>query len=96
MPLTIGSGNSNDGGGSQSTGIYIVDVYDTSQDLTFFIDLVDNPSSYKGVVVYVKILEQVSGRDPWPDPFLFPNKFYFNEDGEWYESPFSFNGVILE
>jgi hypothetical protein len=96
MPITIGSGDSSGGGGSQSTGIYVVDVSNTSNDLAFFIDLVDNPSFYKGVVVYVKTLEQVSGREPWPDPFLFPNKFYFNEDGEWFESPFSLNGIILE
>ena len=95
MPFSINTGD-NSGGGSQSTGIYVVDVSDTSDDLAFFIDLVDNPSLYKGVVVYVKTLEQASGRDPWPDPFLFPNKFYFNEDGEWFESPFSLNGIILE
>lgn len=95
MPFSINTDESS-GGGSNSSGIYVLDVSNESNDLAFFIDLVDNPQFYKGVVVYIKILEQVAGRDPWPDPFLFPNKFYFNEDGEWFESPFSLNGVILE
>ena len=51
----------------------------------------DNPCQYKGRVIYVKTL--VSSY-PWPDPFLFENKFYFNENCEWFESPFALNGII--
>lgn len=82
-------------GGSQSTCIYVLEIYNNSPDLPLFIDLIDNADSYKGHVVYLRRLENVIGRDAWPDPFLFPNKFYFNEDGEWFESPFAINGVML-
>lgn len=51
----------------------------------------DNPSQYTGRVIYIKKLVNSYN---WPDPFLFENKFYFNENGEWFESPFSLNGIL--
>lgn len=96
MPFSIDTGaGGNTGGGSIPNGIFVLDVYDNSSDLALFIDLVDNPGNYKGSVIYVRRLEQVENRNEWPDPFLFPNKFYFNEDGEWFESPFSFSGGVI-
>jgi len=89
MPISIDTGGGNTGGGNTPSGIFILDIYNNSSDLTFFIDLIDNPQNYKGSVVYIRRLEQVPNRNEWPDPFLFPNKFYFNEDGEWFESPFT-------
>lgn len=50
-----------------------------------------NPCQYKGRIIYVKTLVPTY---PWPDPFLFENKFYFNENCEWFESPFSLNGIL--
>jgi len=68
--------------------ISIIDVVATSPDLSLFIDMIDNPKNYKGRIIYIKRLDKIAGKESWPDPFLFPNKFYFNEDGEWFESPF--------
>lgn len=93
MAISFNDGDGS-GGGSSATGIYTLEIYNNSSDLPFFEELIANPNSYKGVVVYLSRLEEVPGKT-WPDPFLFPNKFYFNEDGEWFESPFSLNGIIL-
>ena len=82
-------------GGSQSTCIYVVDIYLNSPDIPLLAELISNANAYKGHVVYTKRMENIPGRDPWPDPFVFPHKFYFNEDGEWFESPFSINGALL-
>ena len=95
MAISFNNGDGSSGGGISATGIYTLEIYNNSPDVTFFEELVNNPSAYKGVVVYLSRLEEIPNK-VWPDPFLFPNKFYFNEDGEWFESPFSLNGVILE
>lgn len=71
-------------------GIIIINASDDSPDLYKFIDLIDNPCKYRGRVVYITAL----GPTPRPDPFLFANKFYFNEDCQWFESPFTFNGMF--
>lgn len=75
--------------------ITVVDITATSADLSLFLDMIDNPQNYKGRTLYVKRLDKIAGSGNWPDPFLFPNKFYFNEDGEWFESPFV-KGDILK
>lgn len=95
MPNSFNDGSDTSGGGISATGIYTLEIYQNSPDVAFFEELVVNAAQYKGVVVYLSRLEPIEGKT-WPDPFLFPNKFYFNEDGEWFESPFSLNGVILE
>lgn len=68
--------------------ITIMSITAASPDLSLFIDMVDHPEKYKGRAIYLKKIQQIAGRDPWPDPFLFENKFYFNESGQWFESPF--------
>ena len=93
MPLILDTDD--DGQGSNPTGVYVLEVYEESPDLPLFIDLITNACGYKGSIIYLKRLENIPGREPWPDPFLFENKFYFNEDCEWFESPFSLNGVFL-
>lgn len=50
----------------------------------------DNPCKYKGRIIYI---EKLVNTYNWPDPFLFEDKFYFNENCEWFESPF-LNGVV--
>lgn len=95
MAISFNNGDGSSGGGVSATGIYTLEVYNNSPDLPFFEELIVNSYSYKGVVIYLSRLEEIPNKT-WPDPFLFPNKFYFNEDGEWFESPFSLNGVILE
>ena len=94
MPNSFNDGSSTSGGGVSATGIYTLEIYPDSSDLPFFEELIFNAIQYKGVVVYLSRLEDVPGKT-WPDPFLFPNKFYFNEDGEWFESPFAINGALL-
>lgn len=74
--------------------ISIISVTATSPDLDLFIDMVDNPQNYKGRTIYIKELQPLGNRPSWPDPFLFENKFYFNENGEWFESPFVKNGLL--
>lgn len=55
-----------------------------SQDAIALQDLADNAADYFGRVVYV------SKTDPANIiyPFTQPGKFYFNENGTWYASPF--------
>ena len=74
--------------------ITIMSITAASPDLQLFIDMVDNPQNYVGRAIYLKKIEQIAGREPWPDPFIFENKFYFNEDGKWFESPFIKNGLL--
>lgn len=50
-----------------------------------FLDYVNNPQKYKGCIIY---LTAISGTHP--EPFDLANKFYYNEDGVWYTSPFIF------
>lgn len=71
-------------------GILIIDASDNSAQLSLFLDLLADPCKYKGRMVYITAL----GPTPRPDPFLFPQKFYFNENCQWYESPFTLNGLF--
>lgn len=72
-----------------NVGITIIDASDTSKDLALFLDMIANPNLYKGRLIYITAI----GPTVRPDPFFFAQKFYFNEDGSWFESPFSFNGI---
>jgi len=69
-----------------SKGILQIDASDGSPDLGRFLDLLENPCNYRGRVVYLTAI----GPTQRPDPFLWADKFYFNEGCEWHESPFSF------
>lgn len=71
-------------------GILIIDASDGSSQLPLFLDLLADPCKYRGRMVYITAL----GPTPRPDPFLFPQKFYFNENCQWYESPFTLNGLF--
>ena len=66
-------------------GIFVIDASDESEELPLFLDMLDNPCNYKGAVVYLTAVGPTSR----PDPFLWPDKFYFNEGCEWFESPFA-------
>lgn len=74
--------------------ITVISITATSPDIDLFVDMIENPQDYKGRALYIKKLEQVAGRGVWPDPFLFEEKFYFNESGEWFESPFVKSGLL--
>lgn len=69
-----------------SKGVLQIDASDNSPDLARFLDLLENPCKYKGRVIYLLAI----GPTQRPDPFLWADKFYFNEGCEWHESPFSF------
>lgn len=71
-------------------GFYIIDARDNSEDYNFFLDLIANPCNYNGKIVYITQI----GPTQHPDPFLFAQKFYFNENCEWFESPFVMSGLI--
>ena len=71
-------------------GILVIDASDDSEQISLFLDLIENPCKYEGRTVYITAL----GPTPRPDPFVFPRKFYFNENCEWYESPFTINGLF--
>lgn len=62
-----------------------INAANNSPDLAQFIDYNENPQNYKGCVIYLTALGDYS-----PAPFDIPNKFYYNEDGLWYTSPFAF------
>lgn len=71
-----------------------ISITPTSSQIELFQDMINNPQNYKGRVIYIKELQQIQGLGEWPDPFLWENKFYFNEDGEWFESPFVKSGLL--
>ena len=71
-------------------GIYILDGTDTSTDFPLFNDMIDNANNYRGAVLYLLDI----GPTIRPDPFLWPDKFYFNEGGEWFESPFAIGRLL--
>lgn len=77
-------------GASDGLGILVIDASDESPDLGRFLDLLENPCNYRGRVVYLTAI----GPTPRPDPFLWPDKFYFNEGCEWYESPFALGAIL--
>ena len=70
--------------------ILVIDASDNSPELDKFLDLLNNPCNYKGRVVYLTAV----GPTPRPDPFLWPDKFYFNEGCEWHESPFALGAIL--
>lgn len=73
-------------------GIFVIDASDNSEELPLFLDMLENPCNYKGAVVYLTAV----GPTPRPDPFLWPDKFYFNEGCEWFESPFAMGRTLDE
>lgn len=56
----------------------------TSSDRAQFLDYHDNPQDYEGCVVYLTGIDE----DEIYGIFDNPDKFYFNENGVWYESTF--------
>lgn len=76
--------------GDAPGSILVIDASDNSPDLGKFMDLLNNPCNYKGRVVYLTAV----GPTPRPDPFLWADKFYFNEGCEWYESPFAIGAIL--
>lgn len=92
---TTGSNNQTGGGGqgtSTTSGgsFLILDASDSSEQLGDFLDLLNNPCKYKGAIVYLTDV----GPTPRPDPFLWKDKFYFNEGCEWFESPFALGRIL--
>jgi hypothetical protein len=73
-------------------GIYIIDASDDSSDLPLFLDMLENAQNYRGAIVYLLDV----GPTPRPDPFLWKDKFYFNEGAEWFESPLALGRVLDE
>ena len=89
-PGTTDPGTTDPGSGSGSgLGIIEIDASDGSDQLPQFLDILENPCNYRGKVVYLTAI----GPTERPDPFLWADKFYFNEGCEWHESPFSFKMV---
>ena len=62
-----------------------INASNNSSELPQFIDYNENPQNYKGCVIYLTALG-----DYQPAPFQIINKFYYNENGVWYTSPFAF------
>lgn len=67
-----------------SSSVSIFCATASSPDATALQDLADNPSSYFGRVIYVSKISP----ENTIYPFTQPGKFYFNENGTWYPSPF--------
>lgn len=89
-PGTTDPGTTDPGSDSGSgLGIIEIDASDGSEQLSQFLDILENPCNYKGKVVYLTAI----GPTERPDPFLWADKFYFNEGCEWHESPFAFKMV---
>ena len=58
---------------------------ETSMRIERFYWFHSNSGSYSGRVVYLSN----TGSSGAIGPFNAANKYYFNENGEWYDSPFS-------
>lgn len=71
-------------------GIYVIDASDDSEDLPLFLNMLENPQNYRGAIVYLLDV----GPTERPDPFLWKDKFYFNEGSEWFESPLALGRVL--
>lgn len=56
----------------------------TSSQRSQFLDYVNNPSLYIGCIIYLTEIDN----DEILGVFNKTNKFYFNENGIWFESPF--------
>lgn len=70
--------------------IIVIDGRDNSSDIDLFLDILNNPCNYRGKVVYLTHI----GPTARPDPFLWADKFYFNEGCEWFESPFALGALL--
>ena len=57
---------------------------DNSEDRAVLSGFHSNSGSYSGRVIYVSN----TGSAGSVGPFSTANKYYFNENGEWYNSPF--------
>jgi hypothetical protein len=62
-----------------------ISAANNSSELFQFIDYNENPQNYIGCIVFITALG-----DFQPPPFQMANKFYYNENGVWYTSPFAF------
>lgn len=58
-------------------------AHENSPDYAQFLNLKLHPQNWEGYLVYIKELGSVV--EP---PFEQAKKWYFNENGEWHESPF--------
>jgi len=80
-----GSGVGGGGGSSVMTGTGIFMVADdgdgASRQLLY--DMATNPEQYLGRTIYVSSVSASA-----PEPFVAGAKFYFNEGGTWFPSPF--------
>lgn len=70
--------------------ITMISAADTSPDLVKFNNYIQNAQNYNGCIIYITELGTLR-----PEPFTIANKFYYNEDGIWYGSPFIFLGNSL-
>jgi hypothetical protein len=56
----------------------------TSTQREVFLDMVNNPTKYKGYIVYLKDIDD----DEIYSPFDHPGTFYMNEGGTWHSTDF--------
>lgn len=87
---TTDPGTGTSGSAGVGSGILTLNARDDSPELSQFLDLIENPCNYKGKVVYLTEI----GPTKRPDPFLWADKFYFNEGCEWHESPFALGALL--
>ena len=64
--------------------IQLISGKKTSSQRAQFLDYVNNPSLYVGCMIYLTEIDN----DEILGLFNKSNKFYFNENGVWFESPF--------
>jgi hypothetical protein len=64
--------------------IQLISGKSTSPQRSQFLDYFNNPQNYPGCVIYLTELDN----DQIIGVFNKANKFYFNEDGTWFESTF--------
>jgi len=63
--------------------IKILSANDASPEFVELQARINNPNGYKGEIVYIREV----GATLYP-PFDQTKKFYFNENGAWFVSPF--------
>lgn len=63
--------------------IQVLSASDLSSDFSTIQNMINNPNNFRGCIVYIYEV----GTTLYP-PFNIANKFYFNEGGTWFESPF--------
>jgi len=88
--FNTGEPDASSGGAVSGQGILVINARDDSPEIDKFIDLIENPCNYKGRIVYLTAV----GPTTRPDPFLWADKFYFNEGCEWHESPFALGAIL--